>query len=141
MDMIFEVKNGSFGYKSKAILNDINFTVRDGEVMSILGSNGVGKTTLLKCMMGLLKWNSGISYIDGKNINEYKNKCNSSFCNVFCINYLCIWCRKLFIWTSFKRSRTNNTNANEFKNCFGLFNYNFWNFFNFKTRYFCSISK
>lgn len=72
--MIFEVKNGSFGYRSKIILNDINFTVKTGEVMSILGSNGVGKTTLLKCMMGLLKWNSGDSYIDGKNICEYKNR-------------------------------------------------------------------
>ena len=72
--MIFEVKNGSFGYKSRTILNDINFTVNDGEVMSILGSNGVGKTTLLKCMMGLLKWNSGTSCIDGKNISEYKSR-------------------------------------------------------------------
>lgn len=72
--MTFEVRNGSFGYKSKTILNDINFTVNDGEVMSILGSNGVGKTTLLKCMMGLLKWNSGTSYIDGKNISEYKSR-------------------------------------------------------------------
>lgn len=72
--MIFEVKNGFFGYKSKEILKDISFTVGDGEVMSILGSNGVGKTTLLKCMMGLLKWNKGDSFIDGKNINEYKSR-------------------------------------------------------------------
>ena len=53
--MIYEVKNGTFGYKDTLILNDINFTVHEGEVMSILGPNGVGKTTLLKCMMGLLK--------------------------------------------------------------------------------------
>ena len=56
------------------ILNDINFTVRDGEVMSVLGPNGVGKTTLLKCMMGLLKWNKGESLLDGKNIQTIKPK-------------------------------------------------------------------
>lgn len=72
--MIFEVKNGCFGYKNKTILRDVNFTVQKGEIMSVLGSNGVGKTTLLKCMMGLLKWNSGTTYIDGKNINAYKSR-------------------------------------------------------------------
>lgn len=72
--MIFEVKNGTFGYKNELILNDINFTVRDGEVMSILGPNGVGKTTLLKCMMGLLKWKSGTSLLDSQNIKNIKPK-------------------------------------------------------------------
>lgn len=72
--MIYEVKNGTFGYKNDLILNDINFTVRDGEVMSILGPNGVGKTTLLKCMMGLLKWKEGASLLDGQNIKNIKPK-------------------------------------------------------------------
>ena len=45
--MIFEVKHGSVGYNQKNILNDINFRIESGEVMSVLGSNGVGKTTLL----------------------------------------------------------------------------------------------
>ncbi len=70
--MIYEVKNGSFGYKKTEILKDINFTVRDGEVMSVLGPNGVGKTTLLKCMMGLLKWKEGESLLDGENIRNIK---------------------------------------------------------------------
>ena len=72
--MIYEVKNGTFGYKNNLILNDINFTIRDGEVMSILGPNGVGKTTLLKCMMGLLKWKEGASLLDGQNIKNIKPK-------------------------------------------------------------------
>jgi len=72
--MKFEVKNGCFGYKNTKILRNINFEVRDGEVLSVLGSNGVGKTTLLKCMMGLLKWESGESLIDGINIKNIKSR-------------------------------------------------------------------
>ena len=72
--MIYEVKNGSFGYKDTEILKDINFSVRDGEVMSVLGPNGVGKTTLLKCMMGLLKWKEGESLLNGVNIRNIKPK-------------------------------------------------------------------
>ncbi len=72
--MIFKVEHGSFGYKEEQVLKDISFTVRDGEVMCILGPNGVGKTTLLKCMMGLLKWKSGASYLDGQNIKEIRAK-------------------------------------------------------------------
>lgn len=72
--MIFEVQDGCFGYKAREVLHDIHFTLEDGQVMSILGSNGVGKTTLLKCMMGLLKWQKGVSRIDGVEIGQIKNK-------------------------------------------------------------------
>lgn len=70
MVLIFEVQNGSFGYSSQLILNDISFLVEGGEVMSVLGSNGVGKTTLLKCMMGFLQWNKGETLIDGQSIKK-----------------------------------------------------------------------
>lgn len=72
--MKFEVKSGCFGYENKKILNDISFDIEDGQVMSVLGPNGVGKTTLLKCMMGFLKWNNGGTYIDEKHINEISHK-------------------------------------------------------------------
>ena len=72
--MIFEVKNGSFGYDKRLILNNISFDVKKGEVMSVLGSNGVGKTTLLKCMMGFLQWQKGQSYIDGVPLSEISSK-------------------------------------------------------------------
>ena len=72
--MIFEVKNGSFGYGKKHILNNISFDIKNGEVMSVLGSNGVGKTTLLKCMMGFLKWNEGETYIDKTPLKNIPSK-------------------------------------------------------------------
>ena len=72
--MNFEVVDGCFGYSNgKHILNDINFCVEQKEILSILGSNGVGKTTLLKCTLGLLKWRSGQTKIDGKDVQEMKH--------------------------------------------------------------------
>lgn len=73
--MIFEVINGSFGYgKDSFVLQDVSFSVEDGDVLSILGPNGVGKTTLLKCMMGFLEWKKGGSFLDGKNISELNQR-------------------------------------------------------------------
>lgn len=71
--MNFKVENGCFGYTGgKKVLSDINFEVKQKEILSILGSNGVGKTTLLKCTLGLLNWNSGRTLIDGKNRKDMK---------------------------------------------------------------------
>lgn len=71
--MKIEIKNGSFGYsKDSLILKNINFTVNDGEIFTILGKNGIGKTTLLKCINGVLKWNSGEIYIDDKKVKSLK---------------------------------------------------------------------
>ena len=72
--MDFKVNNGCFGYADgRKILNNINFDVQQQEILSILGSNGVGKTTLLKCTLGLLKWHSGTTTIDGKNAQTMKH--------------------------------------------------------------------
>lgn len=64
--MKLEVKNGGFGYGEHMILKDINFEIGKNTVMTILGPNGVGKTTLLKCIMGFLKWRTGECLLDGK---------------------------------------------------------------------------
>ena len=67
--MKLEIKNGTFGYDGKnLILKDVNVTVDEGQIAAILGPNGVGKTTLLKCMTGILRWNSGSSTLDGEDI-------------------------------------------------------------------------
>jgi len=72
--MNFVVRNGCFGYiGGRQILKDIDFNVQQKEILSILGSNGVGKTTLLKCTLGLLNWQSGETLIDGKNVKDMKH--------------------------------------------------------------------
>lgn len=65
---IIQVKNLTAGYGSTVILKDINFDVRAGEVLTILGGSGSGKSTLLKHMIGLKKPLSGNILIDGTDI-------------------------------------------------------------------------
>ena len=72
--MILEVKNGSFSYGSREVLKDISFHLEERKIMTILGPNGVGKTTLLKCIMGFLRWNRGGTLISGKRLTEYSDK-------------------------------------------------------------------
>ena len=73
--MILEVQNGCFGYpKQQTILENINLTLDEGHILAILGPNGIGKTTLLKCMIGLLPWKSGKSLLYGKDIHTLKPK-------------------------------------------------------------------
>ena len=59
------VKDLSFSYGSHQVLHDINFTVEDGEFLSILGCNGVGKSTLFRCVLGLLNTYKGHILING----------------------------------------------------------------------------
>lgn len=71
--MSLEVKNGEFKYKSgRNILENISFVIERGEILTILGPNGVGKTTLLKCIMFILKWEKGKTLLDGKDISKIK---------------------------------------------------------------------
>lgn len=56
---IIKVNNVSFSYNSTPILQNITFSVRQGEYLGIIGPNGGGKTTLLKIILGLLKPTQG----------------------------------------------------------------------------------
>ena len=60
-------------FNSKPILRDINLNVAKGEILSITGPSGVGKTTLLRCIKQLDEIDSGSIIIDGININEETN--------------------------------------------------------------------
>lgn len=60
------VESGRYGYAINNLLyDDINFFVNEGEILTILGPNGVGKTTLLRCITSLLQWHSGRTVVDG----------------------------------------------------------------------------
>jgi urea transport system ATP-binding protein len=57
-------------YGQSMILNDVSIEVASGEVVCLMGRNGVGKTTLLKTIMGLLKAKQGKIVYDGKDITN-----------------------------------------------------------------------
>ncbi|RBQ28627.1 ABC transporter ATP-binding protein [Aliarcobacter vitoriensis] len=71
--LLIDAKNISFSYQKKEVLNDINFELHQGDILSLIGKNGCGKTTLLKILLGIYK-SSGDIKILSKNINDYKNK-------------------------------------------------------------------
>lgn len=56
---LIEIKNLSAGYDGRTVLHDVNLTVYDCDFLGIIGPNGGGKTTLIKCILGLLKPTAG----------------------------------------------------------------------------------
>ena len=67
-DVIIRVENVDAGYDGVAILEDIRFEIRRGEVFGILGGSGCGKSTLMKHMIGLNPPIGGSIFIDGDDI-------------------------------------------------------------------------
>ena len=68
--MSLDVTNLNAGYDGTPVIRDISFRVDTGEIVGIVGRNGVGKTTLLKTIMGLLKAESGRVIYDGEDMTE-----------------------------------------------------------------------
>ena len=73
--MAVEVCAGTFSYRPEApLLTDVSFTVEAGQVLAILGPNGVGKTTLVKCLLGFLPWQRGLTRLDGADLRTLKGR-------------------------------------------------------------------
>ena len=74
--MIYEIEGLCFSYPSSEslVLNDVSLNVQEGQVMCILGRNGVGKSTLLNCMLGLLLPQSGKLSLSGKDIKVMRER-------------------------------------------------------------------
>ncbi|NNF99322.1 MAG: ABC transporter ATP-binding protein [Desulfobacteraceae bacterium] len=65
-----ELNSLSLGYGDDPIVKDLDLTITDGEMVSLLGPSGAGKTTILKAVAGLLPPLSGDIRIDGKSVRE-----------------------------------------------------------------------
>ena len=68
--MILEVDQLSAGYGRIPILNSVTFSVAEGEFVGVLGHNGMGKTTLLRALMGYLPATSGRVTFDGADLTR-----------------------------------------------------------------------
>jgi ferrichrome ABC transporter, ATP-binding protein FhuC len=65
----------SVGYKvGHAVVSDINLTLQSGKLASLIGENGVGKSTLLKTLTGFLPKLEGSLLLDGKDISEFSQR-------------------------------------------------------------------
>ena len=69
MKMI-EVNNVSFEIDGRTILNDINLKIPEGKIYGIIGPNGVGKTTLLRCLTGIYQTTKGLVKYDGEDVYD-----------------------------------------------------------------------
>jgi len=75
MSAKIEVKNASFSYDGQHnIFTDFSFQINSGDNVCLLGPNGSGKSTLLKCICGLNPMPKNKIFLDGKDINSYKQK-------------------------------------------------------------------
>lgn len=72
---MIELRNVSLKYGEKEILKKVSLTIKDNTIKAILGPSGVGKSTILKLMLGLIKPNSGQVIIDGTDITGMKESC------------------------------------------------------------------
>lgn len=59
------IENLSFAYCTREVLHDVSFRAEAGHLLAVLGPNGVGKTTLFRCILGLLRRYSGSILLDG----------------------------------------------------------------------------
>lgn len=67
---MLKFKNVSKNYKNTTILENINFEINKGEVVSIIGKSGCGKSTLLKCINRLESIDDGVIYFENKDISS-----------------------------------------------------------------------
>lgn len=68
--MGIEVKNLNAFYGRHQVLDNVSFSAEDGKLICVLGPNGVGKSTLFQCILGLNSQHDGVIKIDGRNIEK-----------------------------------------------------------------------
>lgn len=68
--MNLEIRDLSFSYGAHQVLHDVSFELRQGEFLSVLGPNGVGKSTLFRCILGLLPQYSGLILSNGEDLRR-----------------------------------------------------------------------
>ena len=71
---IVEIDRLSYAYSGNLVLDNISFTIDEGDILGIIGPNGAGKTTLFSCMLGLLDDYTGTIKILGDDIKKKNGK-------------------------------------------------------------------
>ena len=73
-------KNVSFSYENKQVINNLSFSIKNNTLVALVGSSGSGKSTIIKLLLGLIKYNKGSILIDNKELK--KINLNSLYNNI-----------------------------------------------------------
>ena len=68
---MLEIKDLNLAYGQSRVVRDVSFTCAPGETVAVMGRNGMGKTTLMKGMMGIVKRESGTVVVGGQDISTF----------------------------------------------------------------------
>ncbi len=79
---MIEIKNVTKKYGEKKALDDVNFTIDDGEIFAFIGRNGAGKTTLIKAITGIHDFDEGDILINGRSIKQEPVECKKEMAYV-----------------------------------------------------------
>lgn len=77
--MRVKINNLSFAYSQKLILNKVSFSLKSGDFLTIIGKNGTGKSTFIKCLLKLLKTPDDTIYLDDIDINKMSKLYNIGY--------------------------------------------------------------
>ena len=64
------LKNLSKVYGSKTVIKDVSMQFKDGYIYGLVGANGCGKTTLMRCICGFTQYTNGVVEVNGKRIGH-----------------------------------------------------------------------
>lgn len=120
---MLEVKNLSKSFKKNKAIDNISFKLNTGEISILCGPNGAGKTTTLKCILSLLRKDSGDILIDGKSTKDRTIRENLSYIpeTPDLYNLLTVWEHFKFIALAYK-IKDWTSKVDELMNAFNLAN-------------------
>lgn len=79
---MLKIEHLTKSYSEKKAVDNLNLHIAPGEIYGFIGHNGAGKTTMLKSIAGILQFDAGEIYIDGKSIRTQPLECKRTFASL-----------------------------------------------------------